>query len=195
MPELNQINDSWTLFLDRDGVINHEKENDYIRNWDEFIFYDDSIAAVALLKKCFSHIFVTTNQKGIGKQLMSVEDLDHIHRNMNIQIEKAGGKIDHIYFCPDLDDNSPNRKPQPGMAFQAKNDYPQIDLAKSIMVGNRMSDMKFGRNAGMITVFLATTHPETPFPDPHIDFRFNSLFRFAQACIDAKKHNLDQLSQ
>jgi histidinol phosphatase-like enzyme len=71
------------------------------------------------------------------------------------------------------------------MAFQAKQSFPEIDLSKSIMVGNRMSDMKFGRNAGMYTVFLATTHPETPFPDPHIDLRFDNLLAFTLACKDA----------
>ena len=67
------------------------------------------------------------------------------------------------------------------MAFQAKEKFPSIDFTKSIMVGNRMSDMEFGRNAGMHTVYLATTHPETPFPDTKIDYRYDHLFQFAQA--------------
>jgi HAD superfamily hydrolase (TIGR01662 family) len=118
---------------------------------------------------------------------MTAEDLNNIHNPMLQAIEQEGGKIDHIYYCPDLADDSPNRKPQAGMAFQAKSDFPEIDLSKSIMVGNRMSDMKFGRNAGMHTVFLATTHPDTPYPDPMIDLRFNHLVAFAEACIHAKK--------
>ena len=81
----------------------------------------------------------------------------------------------------DLDNLSINRKPQPGMAFQAKEKFPSIDFTKSIMVGNRMSDMEFGRNAGMHTVYLATTHPEAPFPDTKIDDRYDHLFQFAQA--------------
>jgi histidinol phosphatase-like enzyme len=67
------------------------------------------------------------------------------------------------------------------MAFQAKALFPQIDFSKSIMVGNRMSDMEFGRNAGLHTVFLATTHPETTFPDERIDYRFNNLLAFTEA--------------
>ncbi|WP_026751751.1 HAD-IIIA family hydrolase [Sediminibacterium sp. C3] len=186
MFSLQEIGLDWTLFLDRDGVINHEKKEDYIRNASEFDFYEDAAQAVALLNQKFNRILITTNQKGIGKSLMTIEDLNNIHHYMLQQIEKAGGNISKIYFCPDLADDSPNRKPQPGMAFQAKADFPDIDFSKSIMVGNRMSDMKFGRNAGMHTVFLSTTHPETPFPDPMIDARFNSLFEFAQACRNAK---------
>jgi histidinol phosphatase-like enzyme len=67
------------------------------------------------------------------------------------------------------------------MAFQAKEQFPSIDFTKSIMVGNRMSDMEFGRNAGMHTVYLSTTNPEAPFPDTKIDDRFDHLLQFAQA--------------
>lgn len=187
MFSLEEIGEDWTLFLDRDGVLNHEKKEDYIRNASEFHFYEQVPEAVALLNRYFKRIIIATNQKGIGKALMTVNDLNAIHQYMLQEIEKAGGEISKIYFCTDLADNSPNRKPQPGMAFQAKADFPDIDFNKCIMVGNRMSDMKFGRNAGMHTVFLSTTHPETPFPDSMIDARFNSLFEFAQACANAKK--------
>ena len=170
----------WTLFLDRDGVINHEKKDDYIYHWSEFKFYAESLAALPLLAQKFSKIIVTTNQKGIGKGVMTESDLVLIHQNMMNRIIELGGRIDAIFYCADVDNLSINRKPQPGMAFQAKEKFPSIDFAKSIMVGNRMSDMEFGRNAGMHTVYLATTHPETPFPDATIDYRFDNLFQFAQ---------------
>jgi histidinol phosphatase-like enzyme len=95
-------------------------------------------------------------------------------------IRAGGGNIDQIFFCADLDNDSYNRKPNPGMAFQAANQFPEIDLSKSIMVGNRISDMGFGRNAGMYTVFLSTTHPETDFPHPLIDIRCENLLNFAK---------------
>ena len=175
------INTNWTLFLDRDGVINEEKKEDYIRNWDEFKFYPESLLAMPILAQKFNRIIITTNQKGIGKGLMTTVDLSDIHDKMTSEILVAGGRIDEIFYCPDLDNLSPNRKPQPGMALQAKAKYPSIDFSKSIMVGNRMSDMEFGRNAGMYTVYLATTHPEAPFPDIKIDDRFDHLFQFAKA--------------
>lgn len=181
MLDLKKIDNSWTLFLDRDGVINHDKDNDYIKNWDEFRFYDTTLEAMAILSKHFNRIVVTTNQKGVGRGLMSTTDLTNIHTNMLAQIQQAGGKIDKVYYCDDLSDDSINRKPNPGMAFQAKADFPEIDLSKSLIVGNRISDMGFGRNAGIHTVFVATTHAETPFPDPQIDLRFNDLLEFAKA--------------
>jgi histidinol phosphatase-like enzyme len=181
MLDLRTIDNSWTLFLDRDGVINFEKNNDYVKTWDEFKFYDESILALPLLAQKFSTIVITTNQKGVGKGIMTEEALTTIHQNMVLEINKLGGRIDHIFYCTDLDNSSINRKPQPGMALQAKNKFPSIDFTKSIMVGNRMSDMEFGRNAGMYTVYLATTHPEAPFPDTKIDDRYDHLFQFAQA--------------
>jgi D-glycero-D-manno-heptose 1,7-bisphosphate phosphatase len=179
--QLSDINPNWTLFLDRDGVINVEKKEDYIRNWDEFSFYKESLIALPILAKKFKTIVVTTNQKGIGKGLMTHADLNHIHTNMTQAITEVGGRIDQIYYCADLDNLSPNRKPQPGMAIQAKEQFPNINFQESIMVGNRTSDMHFGRNAGMHTIFLGTTHPETPFPDVTIDYRFDNLLSFSKA--------------
>lgn len=181
--QLSNINPSWTLFLDRDGVINVEKNEDYVRNWDEFEFYENSLLALPTLAARFNTIVITTNQKGVGRGLMTETDLTLIHNNMLQKIKSVGGRIDHIFYCTDLENDSPNRKPQPGMAFQAKQQFPHIDFTKSIMVGNRTSDMEFGRNAGLHTVFVATTHPETPFPDPRIDFRFAHLLDFAKAII------------
>lgn len=179
--DFSHINNEWTLFLDRDGVINVEKNEDYIRSWEEFEFYPESLEALPLLAKKFPRIVIATNQKGVGKGLMTEADLSTIHSNMVHKVELINGRIDHIFYCTDLDNESPNRKPQAGMAFQAVKQFPQIQLNKSIMVGNRMSDMEFGRNAGMHTVFLATTHPATAFPNTKIDYRFDNLFQFAKA--------------
>ncbi len=181
MLNLVNINKSWTLFLDRDGVINEEKKGDYIRNRSEFIFYETVKNAMKTFADIFGIIVMVTNQKGIGKGLMTVEDLEDIHDYMLENIQQQGGRIDKVFFCPDLDDKSINRKPNQGMAQQAKTLFPQIDFSKSIMVGNKLSDMQFGKNAGMYTVFVATTNPETPFPHELIDVRFNSLFDFAHA--------------
>jgi len=181
--QLSDIQPNWTLFLDRDGVINVEKNNDYVTSWNEFVFYPESLEALPLLRKIFKTIVVTTNQKGVGKGIMLESTLQDIHSNMLQKIDAMGGGIDQIFYCTDLDNDSPNRKPQPGMAYQAKEQFPMIQFNQSIMVGNRMSDMQFGRNAGLHTVFLATTHPETPFPDDQIDYRFSNLLEFTKALM------------
>lgn len=178
-----QIDPSWTLFLDRDGVINWEKNNDYIKSAEELVLYPNMGQTLAVLNRLFGKTVVATNQKGIGKGLMTDADLHAIHHSLQerIAIEKA--HIDAFFYCTDLADDSPNRKPQPGMAYQAQHQFPEIDFSKSIMVGNRLSDMKFGRNAGMFTVFVATTHPEVPFPNDWTDFRFDNLEAFAKALV------------
>jgi D-glycero-alpha-D-manno-heptose 1-phosphate guanylyltransferase len=170
---------SWTLLLDRDGVINHEKHLDYIHHWDEFEFYDGVKQAIKIFAGVFGRIVVVTNQKGIGKGLTKPSDLATIHRNMVHAIEAVGGRIDKVYFCPDLNEDSPNRKPNPGMGLQAKTDFPEIDFKRSIMVGNTLSDMLFGRALGAKTVFLPTTRPEVDTNDPLIDAVYPSLIAFA----------------
>ena len=181
---INQIDKLWTLFLDRDGVINHEKHKDYIHSWDEFVFYDGVHQAIETFSKIFHRIIIVTNQKGVGKGLTKIEDLLQIHNNMKASIQEAGGRIDAIYFCSDLDDNSHNRKPNPGMGIQAKNDFPDIDFSKTIMVGNTLSDMEFGRNIGAYTVFLPTTRPEVSIDDSRIDLVQVSLFELSKTLLN-----------
>lgn len=187
--DLEKVNQSWTLFLDRDGVINYEKKDDYIRNWQEFTFCEDTKDAIKILSEKFGKIIVVSNQRGIGKELMTEEDLAVIHRNMQAEIESAGGRIDGIYYCTAIDPKNPCRKPNPGMALQAKKDFPEIDPGRSIIAGNKPSDMLFGKNAGMYSVYIASTHPQTPFPHPDIDLRFNSLIEFAKACMRQRGFN------
>lgn len=179
--KLESIDKTWTLFLDRDGVINNEIVGTYVLNWKEFVFSTNALAAIATFAQKFGRIFIVTNQKGVSKGLMSEMDLKEIHQNLVTEVELANGKIDRIYYCTDLDDHSFYRKPNPGMAFQAREDFPEIEFSKSIMVGNKPSDMRFGRSAGMYTVFITSTNPDQPFPHQDIDLRFPSLFAFAQA--------------
>jgi histidinol-phosphate phosphatase family protein len=138
-----------TLFLDRDGVINKLRLNDYVKNWDEFEFLPGILETLCLLSKRFKRIIVVTNQRGIGKGLMTENMLQDIHKKMIAAIENAGGRIDRIYYCTAISENDPDRKPNTGMALQAKRDFPDIDFSKSIMVGDSESDEIFAQRAGM----------------------------------------------
>jgi len=179
--DLSQIDKSWTLFIDRDGVINHEKKEDYILHWGEFRFYDGVTEAMAVFANIFPTIIMVTNQRGVGKGLMTVEALHEIHANMQAIINEQSGRIDKIYYCTSLDNEHPERKPNAGMALLAKQNYPHIDFSKSIMIGNKLSDMMFGRNAGMFTIYVETTNPEVSHPHPAIDLRFKDLPAAAEA--------------
>lgn len=183
MLNLQSIDNSWTLFLDRDGVINHEKQDSYIFHYGEFAFYEGVREALQTFNSRFHKIFIVTNQRGVGKGLMTARDLDDIHREMVAEIDTAGGRIDKIYYCDSLSNDHPHRKPNPGMALLAKEEHPSIDLERSVMVGNNISDMQFGRNAGMHTVFLLTTSPDQALPHPDIDLAFHSLHDFAKALL------------
>ncbi|HEY4967406.1 MAG TPA: HAD-IIIA family hydrolase [Puia sp.] len=179
--DLSQIDKSWTLFLDRDGVINLENPGTYVRNWSEFIFYPRAIDNIAFFNTRFQHLFLATNQRGISRGLMTLADLQDIHTRMLNAIENGKGKIDRIYFCTDAEPSSPCRKPNPGMALQAVTEFPGTILEKSLMVGNNISDMLFGKNAGMKTIYLKTTNPDLSLPDDAVDLYFENLDAFTGA--------------
>ncbi len=169
------IDREWTLFLDRDGVINQEKQNDYIRNPKEFLFYPKVPEAIALLSQKVGRIVVVTNQRGVGRGLMSESDLRTVNQHMLDHLESCGGRIERIYYCTSTDNLHPDRKPNPGMAYRARQEFPAIDPDRTLMVGNKHSDMLFGKNAGFYTCYLSTTNPELDFPHPDIDLRLESL--------------------
>lgn len=175
------INKEWTLFLDRDGVINEQLLDDYVKKWSEFKFKDNVFSSIKKLSVLFGRIIIVTNQQGIGKGIMTVDELEIVHKKMVEEIEKDGGRIDRIYFCPKLEkENSEMRKPNQGMALQAKSDFPEIDFERSIMVGDSISDMQFGKNAGMKTV-LITVKNKIYDKSELIDFRFESIKEFVDA--------------
>lgn len=172
------IDKTWTLFLDRDGVINQKLEDDYVKHWVEFEFLEGVHAALKKLKDVFGTIVIVTNQQCIGKGIIRTEDLELIHQNMLYEINYLGGRIDQIYYSPYLaSENHPTRKPSPGMALQAQKDRPHIDFSKSLIVGDSLSDMEFGRNAGMKTVYISTQDKQ----DERIDFNACSLYAFSEA--------------
>ncbi len=180
MKDLKDIDKTWTLFLDRDGVINHEKHLDYIHTWDEFRFYDGVKEAIKIFSEKFGRLFVVTNQRGVAKGLTKSEDLDLIHKNMLQELSDAGGRINKVYFCAEM--QSPNRKPNPGMGLLAQKDFPEVDFSRSIMIGNTLSDMKFGRNLGVAAnIFLPTTRKEVDVKHEDIDLVFPDLIAAARA--------------
>lgn len=179
--DIKAVDKTWTLFIDRDGVINEEKVGEYVLHWEQFIFSKGVLHSFKKLSDVFGKLIVVTNQRGVGKGLMTKEALDTIHHEMQREVGIAGGHVEKIYFCTEVDATAFYRKPNPGMALLAKHDFPDIDFSKSIMVGNKPSDMRFGRAAGMFTVFLTTTNPDQPFPHPDIDLKFSSLAEFAAA--------------
>lgn len=167
------------LFLDRDGVINQRPHNDYVRNITDFHFIAGVIESIAYLSTKYVPIVIVTNQQGIGKGLMTEDELHRIHHFMIEEINRGGGRIDKVYHCGDLaNSNSLFRKPAPGMALKARKDFPDIKFKQSVMIGDTLTDMIFGKTLGMCTVLIDKNEilPRS-YPDL-INHRYESLSSF-----------------
>lgn len=163
------------LFLDRDGVINKHLPGDYVKNIGQFEFLPGVLEAIVKFNQFFSRIVIVTNQQGIGKGLYTEEDLNMVHTFMLDKVKEAGGRIDAVYFCPSLEKNNDLcRKPNVGMGLQAKSDFPEIDFEQSVMIGDSLSDLQFGRNLGMFTIWISSD-PGQKFNPDLVDLRMDSL--------------------
>jgi len=175
----------WTLFLDRDGVINHRIPDSYIKKMDEWKYTENAVDAICQLSLCFDRIVVVTNQAGVPKKLMSSYSLDLIHQNLKDDVSKNGGCIDHVYASLDLKEKENNsRKPNIDMALWAQRDFPEIDFSKSIMVGDSASDIAFGKNAGMKTVWIKGKEEDTEsIKKLNPNWAFDSLDQMSEELI------------
>jgi histidinol-phosphate phosphatase family protein len=183
------IDIDWTLFLDRDGVINTRIIGGYVQKWEQFEFLPGVTEALKILSKKFYKIIVVSNQQGIGKGLMTEKELETLHQRMTAEIEQAGGRIDQVYHSPHLEkEKSVLRKPNVGMALMARKEFPEINFKRSMMVGDSISDMVFGKKLNMVTVFLSDDFDQARKNHSLIDFKFPDLFSFAEN-IDAMKIN------
>ena len=172
----SKIDKTWTLFLDRDGVINTRLVDDYVKNINEFEFMPGVLDAFRIFAEKFGKIIIVTNQQGVGKGLMTMQDVESVHKFMLKEIENQKGRVDAIYVCPQLKSDPDNfRKPSPKMAYMAQHDFPEIDLEKSIMIGDMNSDLEFGKNCGMYTVFIGN-EPIKIKPDD----KYETLLEFAK---------------
>ena len=148
-----------TLFLDRDGVINKKLEGRYVTNFNEFIFVKNSDLAIRKLHKIFKRILIVTNQQGIGKGIMTEDDLNLLHLQMQRKLNPDFDLIDKIYFCPCLEGDSCNcRKPKTGMLEEAKLDFPEIIIKNSFLIGDSESDIEAGNKFGLKTIKVNETY-------------------------------------
>lgn len=141
--------DADTLFLDRDGVVNRLRPNDYVKCWEEFEWMPGILQALARWAGKFGRIILVTNQRGVGRGLMSNADLAKVHARMMSEILASGGRIDLILVCTAVSDDDPRRKPNPGMFHEACALCPDIRPERSIMLGDSPSDAAFAQRCGM----------------------------------------------
>lgn len=148
-----QILKKTTVFLDRDGVINKRIPGDYVKYFDQFEFLPGVLDALRRLSKHVNRIVIVTNQQGIGKQRMTADHILAVHDAMLDAM--TGIDIDAVFFAPGLAQDDPDtRKPNVGMALQAKKYFPDIDWSQCFLVGDSTSDIAFGLRMGMHTVLV-----------------------------------------
>ena len=145
-----------TVFLDRDGVLNRKMpEGQYVTAWQHFHLLPGVPEAIAELNQAGLRVLVITNQRGIALGLYTPADVDHIHTELQAELAISGAKIDAFYFCPHDKKQCNCRKPLPGLFEQAQADFPDITAETSLMIGDSLSDIEFGRNLDMKTVFIS----------------------------------------
>jgi histidinol-phosphate phosphatase family protein len=143
------------IFLDRDGVINANRP-DYVKAWSEFVFLPRALAALRRLASSDFVIVVTTNQSAIARGLAAEATVREIHARMIAEVERAGGRIDAVYYCPHLpEENCACRKPQPGLYLRAARDL-DLDLARSLVVGDAFADVAAAAAIGAQPILVLT---------------------------------------
>jgi len=149
------------VFLDRDGTINVDVG--YPRCFGEISIYEGAFEALRRINAAGFLAVVVTNQSGIGRGLLTEDDLRDIHAKMAAVFLARGARIDAFYYCPHYDQSEipryrldcPCRKPKPGMARRAAADF-GLDLRRSYMIGDKAEDVEFGRAAGLTPVLVRT---------------------------------------
>lgn len=143
------------VFLDRDGVINADRD-DYVKNTDELIVFPFAPEAIKRLSDAGWAVIVVSNQQGVAKGIIAESDLLAIQREIEERVEAAGGTIAGFYYCRHLaSEDCACRKPKPGLILQAAADH-GIDLAQSVLVGDTERDIIAGKSAGCRTVLVLT---------------------------------------
>ncbi len=143
------------VFLDRDGVINHNRP-DYVKAWEEFEFLPGALRALTRLAKSPFRIVVVTNQSAVGRGLVSKRSIRDIHERMQLEIRRVGGRLDAIYYCPhNPADSCECRKPRPGLLLKAAGEF-SLDLKASWFIGDQAADVQAALAASVRPILLKT---------------------------------------
>jgi D-glycero-D-manno-heptose 1,7-bisphosphate phosphatase len=144
-----------TIFLDRDGVLNRKlPEGRFVTRWSEFDPLPGVVEAIHRLNRAGLRVIVVSNQRGIALGLYTEDDVRQIHAEFQRSLATYDAHVDAFYFCPHDKLQCDCRKPLPGLFRQARADFPEIDPATSLMIGDSFSDIEFARRLGMRSFFI-----------------------------------------
>ena len=138
------------VFVDRDGTLIEQKDGSYISSLDAVRFKNQSLYPILnwFQKEGFL-IIIVTNQAGINKGLVTWEQVERVNNHVVMELSKHGIKVTDVYTCPHrIEENCNCRKPQPGLLLKASKEH-KIDLANSIIIGDRDMDVEAGFRAGL----------------------------------------------
>ncbi len=147
LPTLSRPGMHRAVFIDRDGVICHNRI-DHVKSWEEFTFLPGSLKALAQLAPLDLYIVIITNQAIVNRHMVPAKIVENIHARMTAAIEAAGGRVDLVLYCPHRpDEHCACRKPQPGLLLMAAEEL-EVDLTQSYLIGDARTDMQAGRAVG-----------------------------------------------
>ena len=155
---------SKTLFVDRDGVVNRLRKDDYVTTWEEFEFLPRVTEALRLLSQASYRVIVVTNQRGVARGRLSESELAAIHARMLKQVGLAGGRIAGVYYCPHEIGVCGCRKPEIGLFLEASRDFGDIDFRESAVIGDSPSDMEAARRLGCAGILVSETEGPNSAP-------------------------------
>ncbi|UBM57914.1 HAD-IIIA family hydrolase [Marinilongibacter aquaticus] len=144
-----------TLFLDRDGVLNKKIDGSYVRKPEELEVLPGVPEKLAEWRKANKKLFVVTNQRGVGRGLMSLDDLQAVHQSLLEKLALFAVAFEDIKFCTDVEANSPRRKPNPGMLLEIFDEFPAVKKETTLFIGDSLSDLQAGNAAGVETCFIS----------------------------------------
>jgi D-glycero-D-manno-heptose 1,7-bisphosphate phosphatase len=183
--------DVTTVFLDRDGVLNEKApEGEYVHRWRDFRVLPGVPEALAKLNRAKLRVIVLSNQRGIALGLYTITQVEAIHAAFQHLLINHAARVDAFYFCPHDHGQCNCRKPLPGLFEQAAIDFPEIQAAHSVMIGDSLADIEFGNRLGMRTILVggdaAQLLPKTEKAAQRADLRCASLSEAVEVLLEQK---------
>lgn len=157
------------VFFDRDGIVNRAPESRYVERLEDFYLQPEFVDALKVVRGKGLEAVIVTNQKGVSTGAMTMDAVHRIHDHLQAELRKRGVELTDILVCTDPHDDSPRRKPNPGMLLEAAEKH-GLDLSRSWMVGDQEKDVEAGRRAGCRTVLVGAGKAPT-----RADFRVEAL--------------------
>ena len=176
------------IFIDRDGVINRRRPGDYVLNWSQFVFMPGIREALKQLSSLGLPMIIISNQAAVGKGMLDLAGLEEITARMNEGLLADGTSLAAAYYCTHrIEDHCPCRKPKPAMLFSAAADF-NIDLSRSIFIGDSETDVQAARACGCKPVLLDSDGDACPNSsqwkaDLAIAPASHALFQAAANCL------------